>query len=112
MCIYSIWKNDSFVILSRKGDLVDSFCDYFMQPTSDYVHSSSLFFVIEKTIFIIIKWNFVFYYAFTFLLFTGSWGLKGPDNWEADTTTLFLIDSSHYKRKIVIHLYQYNDSAT
>jgi len=52
------------------------------------------------------------YYTFTFLLFTGSWGLKGPDNWEADTTTLFLNESSHHKRKIVIHLYLYNDSAT
>jgi len=53
--IYLIWKNDSFVIISRKGDLVDSFCEYFMLPTSDYVHSSPLFFAREKAIFIVIE---------------------------------------------------------
>ena len=41
--------------IGRKGDLIDSFCEYFMLPTSDYVHRSQLFFVIEKTIFIVIE---------------------------------------------------------
>ena len=52
MCIYSIWQNDSFVVIDRKGDLIDSFCEDFMLPTSDYVHCSPLFFAIEKAIFI------------------------------------------------------------
>jgi len=40
--MYSIWKNNLFVIISRKGDFVDFLCEDFMFMTPNHIHWSQL----------------------------------------------------------------------
>jgi len=37
-----IWKDNSFVIISRKGDLVHLFCEHFVMMTPNHIHRFQL----------------------------------------------------------------------
>jgi len=43
-CVLSIWKNYSFVIISRKGDFIDLLCEDFVMMTPNHIHWSQLLF--------------------------------------------------------------------
>jgi len=48
--IYSIWKDNSFVIISRKGDFVDLLCEDFVMMTPNHIHRSQLVFFLKINI--------------------------------------------------------------
>ncbi len=68
---YSVFKNDSFVVVRRQGRLVDSFGAHVVFSTSDGVHSSVLRLSREQTFFVIlvrdVVSDYVFLHSFTFL---------------------------------------------